>query len=280
MATSQKRFRKDSALEGASDASSILDRAPPYDLTAEKAVLGSILLKPDLASDLSLILRHDDFFDDAHQKLYRKMVEMIDSSRRIDAALLVHELKASNEYELVGGAAYLAELAHDVPNIAHAIFYAEIVRTKATLRRLIDVSSTILRDAYDPTIDTKELLASAEGRIFQIQDERSSGQAKTVDDVLKDSMKRIDLRLHGEQLSSGVLTHFTDFDQKTGGLHNGELIILAARPSMGKTALAMNIAEHVVMKEKAPVLFISLEMNAIELVDRLLCSVAKVSGSR
>jgi replicative DNA helicase len=137
---------------------------------------------------------------------------------------------------------------------------------------LIDVSSTILRDAYDPTIDTKELLASAEGRIFQIQDERSSGQAKTVDDVLKDSMKRIDLRLHGEQLSSGVLTHFTDFDQKTGGLHNGELIILAARPSMGKTALAMNIAEHVVMKEKAPVLFISLEMNAIELVDRLLCS--------
>lgn len=280
MATSQKRFRKDSASEGASDASSILDRAPPYDLTAEKAVLGSILLKPDLASDLSLLLRHDDFFDDAHQKLYRKMVEMIDSSRRIDAALLVHELKASNEYELVGGAAYLAELAHDVPNIAHAIFYAEIVRTKATLRRLIDVSSTILRDAYDPTIDTKELLASAEGRIFQIQDERSSGQAKTVDDVLKDSMKRIDLRLHGEQLSSGVLTHFTDFDQKTGGLHNGELIILAARPSMGKTALAMNIAEHVVMKEKAPVLFISLEMNAIELVDRLLCSVAKVSGSR
>ena len=103
MATSQKRFRKDSASEGASDASSILDRAPPYDLTAEKAVLGSILLKPDLASDLSLILRHDDFFDDAHQKLYRKMVEMIDSSRRIDAALLVHELKASNEYELVGG---------------------------------------------------------------------------------------------------------------------------------------------------------------------------------
>ncbi len=280
MATSQKRVRKDSASDGASDTSNILDRAPPYDLTAEKAVLGSILLKPDLASDLSLILRHDDFFDDAHQKLYRKMVEMIDSSRRIDAALLVHELKASNEYELVGGAAYLAELAHDVPNIAHAIFYAEIVRTKATLRRLIDVSATILRDAYDPTIDTKELLASAEGRIFQIQDERSSGQAKTVDDVLKDSMKRIDLRLNGQQLSSGVLTHFTDFDQKTGGLHNGELIILAARPSMGKTALAMNIAEHVVMKERAPVLFISLEMNAIELVDRLLCSVAKVSGSR
>jgi len=280
VATSQKRYRKDSTTDGPSETASILDRAPPYDLTAEKAVLGSMLLKPDLASDLSLILRHDDFFDDAHQKLYRKMIEMIDSSRRIDAALLVNELKSSNEYELVGGSAYLAELANDVPNIAHAIYYAEIVRTKSTLRRLIDVSSTILRDAFDPTTDPKELLASAEGRILQVQDDRSSGHAKTVDDVLKDSMKRIDLRLNGQQLSTGVLTYFTDFDQKTGGLHNGELIILAARPSMGKTAFAMNIAEHVSMKDKAPVLFVSLEMNAIELVDRLLCSVSKVNGSR
>jgi replicative DNA helicase len=280
VATSQKRYRKDAGSDGPSDSASILDRAPPYDLKAEKAVLGSMLLKPDLASDLSLILRHDDFFDDAHQKLYRKMIEMIDSSRRIDATLLVHELKTSNEYELVGGAAYLAELANDVPNIAHAVYYAEIVRTKSTLRRLIDVSSAILRDAFDPTTDPKELLANAEGRILQVQDDRSSGHAKTVDDVLKDSMKRIDLRLNGQQLSTGVLTHFTDFDHKTGGLHNGELIILAARPSMGKTALAMNIAEHVSMKEKAPVLFVSLEMNAIELVDRLLCSVSKVNGSR
>jgi replicative DNA helicase len=280
VSTGQKRFRKDAASEKNSDTTSILDRAPPYDLTAEKAVLGSMLLKPDITSELSLILRFEDFFDDAHQILYRRMVDMVDSSRRLDAALLVHELKASNEFELVGGAAYLAELANDVPNIAHAIYYAEIVRTKATLRRLIDVSTSILREAYDPAADTKELLASAESRIYQVQDDRNAGQAKTVDDVLKDSMKRIDLRLHGEQLASGVLTHFTDFDQMSGGLHNGELIILAARPSMGKTAFAMNIAEHVSMKERAPVLFVSLEMNAIELVDRLLCSVAKVNGSR
>jgi replicative DNA helicase len=280
LATGQKRFRKDSASDKTEDTTSILDRAPPYDLTAEKAVLGSMLLKPDITSELSLILRFEDFFDDAHQILYRKMVDMVDSSHRLDAALLVHELKAGNEYELVGGAAYLAELANDVPNIAHAIYYAEIVRTKATLRRLIDVSTSILREAYDPAADTKELLASAESRIYQVQDDRNAGQAKTVDDVLKDSMKRIDLRIHGEQLASGVLTHFTDFDQMSGGLHNGELIILAARPSMGKTAFAMNIAEHVSMKERAPVLFVSLEMNAIELVDRLLCSVAKVNGSR
>lgn len=282
MATGQKRFRKDSAQgpRGEDNSSNILDRSLPFDLVAEKAVLGCMLLKPDIATDLSLILRFDDFYDDAHQILFRTMMEMLDSSRRLDATLLVNELKSANQFELIGGPAYLAELAHAVPNVAHAIYYAEIVRTKATLRRLIEVSTSILNDAYDPTADTKELLANAESRIYQVQDDRSSGQAKTVDDVLKDSMKRIDLRLHGEQLAAGVLTHFADFDTMTGGLHNGELIILAARPSMGKTAFAMNIAEHVAMKERAPVLFVSLEMNAIELVDRLLCSVAKVNGSR
>ncbi len=281
MATSQKRFRKDSANDsGGSDVASMLDRSPPYDLTAEKSVLGAMLLKPDIVADLALALRYEDFFDDAHQKLFRTMVKMVESSRRLDIPLLVHELKSANEYELIGGAAYLAELANGVPNVAHAKFYAEIVQGKATRRRLIDASTHILTQAYDPTSDTKEMLAQAEQSIYQIQDERNSGHAQTIEEVLTASMKRIDLRMQGEQLASGVLTHFTDFDQMTGGLHNGELIILAARPSMGKTAFAMNIAEQVAMKERAPTLFVSLEMNSIELVDRLLCSVAKVNGSR
>lgn len=282
----QKRTRKDGGFSkggpGDSDASasSILERSPPYDLTAERAVMGCMLLNPDVVNDLSLLLRFEDFFDDAHQKLYRAMVNMFDSGRKIDITLLVNELKSSGDFELVGGAAYLAQLANSVPNAAHAIYYGEIVRSKATLRRLIDASSSILKDAYDESIDSKQLMSQAEQRIFQIQDERNASQARVVSDVLTDSLKRIDLRMQGEQLASGVLTHFTDFDQMTGGLHNGELIILAARPSMGKTAFAMNIAEHVAMKEKSPTLFVSLEMNSIELVDRLLCSVARVNGSR
>ncbi|MEI8211265.1 MAG: replicative DNA helicase [Planctomycetota bacterium] len=291
MVSGQKRFRKDGPKgsggggdNGGSgrprDPGQILDRSLPFDVTAEKAVLGCMLLSPDVVNELALVLRADDFFDDAHQKLYATMFHLFDTGRKIDITLLVNELKNRGEFDLIGGAAYLAQLAHSVPNAAHAVYYGEIVRSKATLRRLINASTEILRDAYDESMDSKELLSQAEQKIFEIQDARNANQASSIKDVLTDSLKRIDLRMQGKQLSSGVLTHFTDFDRMTGGLHNGELIILAARPSMGKTAFAMNIAEQVAMKERAPTLFVSLEMNSIELVDRLLCSVAKVNGSR
>ena len=282
MVMEQKRFRKDDKARGKKepDAANILDRSPPFDLAAEMGVLGSLLLNPDVANELTLAIRPDDFYDDAHRKLYTAMVNMHDTGRKVDVTLLVSELKSAGDFELVGGAAYLAKLANSVPNAAHALYYGQIVRSKATLRRLIDASTAILSDAYDESQDPKELVSQAEQRIFQIQDERNANSAASVSEVLKAAMTRIDLRMQGEQLQSGVATHFTDFDQMTGGLHNGELIILAARPSMGKTAFAMNIAEQVAMKENAPTLFVSLEMNAIELVDRLLCSVAKVNGSR
>ncbi len=281
MSTQQKRIRKDDGSRPPkSDGSSMLDRSPPFDLSAEACVLGCLILNPDVANDLTLILRTDDFYDDANRKIYSAIISMFDSGRKFDVTLLVAELKTRGEFELVGGAAYIAKLANSVPNAAHAIYYAEIVRAKATLRRLIDASTSILSDAYDETMDVKELVSQAEQRIFQIQDERNANSAAQVGEVLKTAMNRIDLRMQGHQLTTGVLTHFTDFDSMTGGLHDGELIILAARPSMGKTALAMNIAENVAMKDKAPVLFVSLEMNAVELVDRLLCSVAKVNGAR
>ncbi len=157
---------------------------------------------------------------------------------------------------------------------------AKSSENKSTIRRLIDASTSILRDAYDESQEPKELVAQAEQRIFQIQDERNANSAAEISEVLQAAMARMNARMKGEQLADGVMTHFTDFDNMTGGLHSGELIILAARPSMGKTAFAMNIAEQVAMKDHAPVLFVSLEMSAIELADRLLCSVARVNGSR
>jgi replicative DNA helicase len=258
----------------------ILERSPPVDHAAEMGVLGSILLNPDVCDDLVLILREEDFFDDAHRKLFHHLREMQDAGQKIDVTLLVSRLKDAGDFELVGGAAYLAKLANSVSNPAHAVYYARIVRDKATFRRLIDASTSILREAYDEGQDAKELVSQAEQRIFQIQDERNATSASVISDVLKNAMARINARMKGEQLSDGVMTHFTDFDSMTGGLHSGELIILAARPSMGKTAFAMNIAEQVAMKEPAPVLFVSLEMSSIELADRLLCSVARVNGSR
>ncbi len=281
MVAEEKRYRKDDSLKGKkTPTTNILDRSPPFDLAAEMGVLGSMILNPDVANDLAMELRAVDFYEDAHRKLYSAMMNLFDSGRKIDITLLVSDLKTAGDFELVGGIGYLAKLSNSVPNAAHAKYYAQIVRSKATIRRLIDASTSILSDAYDESSDAKELVSQAEQKIFSIQDDRSANTAASVSDVLKAAMTRIDQRMQGEQLQSGVLTHFTDFDQMTGGLHNGELIILAARPSMGKTAFAMNIAEQVSMKENAPTLFVSLEMNAIELVDRMLCSIAKVDGQR
>ena len=258
----------------------MLDRAPPCDVSAEMGVLGSILLLPDVANDLTLILRADDFYDDANRKLYGHMMAMFDAGIKIDVMLLVNRLKQSGDYELVGGSAYLAKLAHSVANAAHAEYYAEIVRSKATFRKLILVSTEILRDCYDEGNDAKEMLAQAEQKVFAIQDERSNQSAESINDLLTKALDRIDARLKGVHTDGGVDTYFTDYDAMSGGLHNGELIILAARPSMGKTAFAMNVAENVALRGNAPVLFVSLEMSGIELADRLLCSVARVNGHR
>ena len=261
-------------------ASSIIDRAPPSDSDAEKALLGSIMLDPECLNDVVMVVRNDDFYDDANRKIYSQMREMHDSGRKVDVALLVNQLKGVGDYDLVGGAAYLALLANSVPNAAHALYYADIVSSKSTMRRLIEASSEILRDAYDESNDPKELVSQAEQKILSVQDERHANSATTIADALKGSMARIDARMKGTHEDGGVSTHFDDFDEQTGGMHNGELIILAARPSMGKTAFAMNIAGNVALLGQQPVLFISLEMAAIELADRLLISVAEIDGKK
>lgn len=260
--------------------SEILDRQPPFNLDAESGVLGSIMLLPDVCDDVALILRPDDFYDDANRRLFEHMLAMHDAGRKIDLTLLVERLQTSGDYEPIGGGAYLAKVFGSVPNAAHAIYYAEIVREKATFRSLINASTEILRDAYDESHAAKEMLSNAEQKIFSILDARGSTRVSEIKDILHIAMDRIDARMKGEHTAGGVDSGFTDLDRLTGGLHNSELIVLAARPSMGKTALAMNIAEHVSMRGEAPTLFVSLEMSAIELADRLLCSVARVNSHR
>ncbi len=260
--------------------SELLDRPLPYDLDAERGVLGSIFVKPDVCDEVALILRPDDFYDEAHRKIFEQMLTMHDQGKKIDITLLVDRLKAAGDFELVGGAAYLGKVIHAVPNAAHAAYYAEIVREKSTSRALIQAATDILRDAYDASLEAKQLLSQAEQRVFSILDGRNSSTVTSIREILNDALDRIDARLKGEHTSGGVETHFRDFDAMTGGLHNSELIVLAARPSMGKTALAMNIAENVALQSRLPVLFVSLEMSAIELADRMLCSVARVNGHR
>lgn len=258
----------------------ILQRQPPYDLEAERGVLGSILLKPDIIDEVLFVLHKEDFFDEANQKLYGVMYEMHNDAKKIDAMLLVAELKSQNLFEMIGGTKYLAELGGAVPNAAHAVYYAEIVREKAIYRSLINVGTEILKEAYDQAVDCRALLSQAEQKVFNIADGRGGQTVSKLDEILHKAMDRMEARMSGEQTDDGVETHYTELDRMMGGFHASELLILAARPSMGKTALAMNIAENVCHLGKAPVVFISLEMSQLELCDRLLCSAARVNGHK
>ncbi len=273
--SSQRRGKKKREVSAAE----ILQRQPPFDLEAEMGVLGSIMLLPQACDDVAS-LKADDFYDEANQKIYHHLREMYDEGHKIDITLLVSRLRTAGDYDKIGGAAYLAKLSASVPNAAHAVYYAGIVSDKAVYRRLIQASTEILRDAYDQASDSRELCAQAEQKVFAIMDGRSSQSVASISDVLHAAMDRMEARMSGEYVDGGCETGLADFDTMTGGLHNGELIILAARPSMGKTALAMNIAEHAAIEQRSPVLFVSLEMSGIELADRMLCSLARVNGHR
>jgi replicative DNA helicase len=258
----------------------LFERQLPQSIEAEKSVLGSILLLPEVFDEVALVVRGKDFYSDANRTIYEHLLAMQDAGKSIDPMLLVESLRRAEVYEAIGGAAYLAEIAQIVPTAAHAEYYARIVAEKAVLRSLIHAGTDIVHDAYDPTLETRQALSRAEEKIFGILESRGSGDLSSINEVLHESLERIDARLDHQHAFGGLETGFEDYDQLTGGLQNSELIILAARPSMGKTALAMNITEHIAVQTRVPVLFVSLEMSALELGDRLLCSVAEVNGHR
>ncbi|MCE5266851.1 MAG: replicative DNA helicase, partial [Planctomycetaceae bacterium] len=272
-------FRTDAGRAPARVSSEILDRLPPHNLDAEKGVLGSLLLDPRVADDVALAVRPSDFYSEANQKLFGHILAMHDEGGRIDATLLLERLSSAGDLELTGGAAYLAEIVHSVPHAANAVYYAEIVRDKATLRALIHASTEILRDAFEPTHDPREMVGRAEEMIFAVHDQRSSDQVVSVNDLMVEAFDRIDARLAGKG-GVGVPSDFTDLDTLTGGLHESEFVVLAARPSMGKTALATNIAENVAIKSNVATLFVSLEMARLELAQRMLCSQGRIDASK
>jgi replicative DNA helicase len=262
--------------KGAGD---VYERQLPQAVEAERAVLGSILLLPEVFDEVALVVRPGDFYDDANRRIFEHLLTMHDAGQRVDLMLLVERLKKADIYEFVGGAAYLAEIGRQVPTAAHAEYYARIVADKSVLRSLIHAGVDIQNGAYDPTAETREIVGKAEERIFGIIEDRGAGQVAPISEVLQESLDRIDARMDHQHAWGGVETGFVDYDQLTGGLQKSELVILAARPSMGKTALAMNMAEYAAMNG-TPVLFVSLEMSGLELGDRLLCSFARVNGNR
>jgi replicative DNA helicase len=237
------------------------------------------MLDPNLCDEVALTLRAEDFYSDANQRIFRHILSLHEQGKRIDVTLLVERLKQAGEYEAIGGTAYLAEVAQSVPYAANAMYYAEIVRNKSAVRALIHAGTEILRDAWDPSFDPQELLAHAEEKIFRVRDERTSDSVTSIENLLVEAFERIDAQA-ARGGSHATPTHFRDLDQLTGGLHPSEFIVLAARPSMGKTALATNIAENVAILSRVPVLFVSLEMSRLELAQRLLSSQGSIDGTK
>lgn len=271
--------RIDERRAGNETPSEILDRLPPHSLEAERGVLGSLLLDPELCDEVALQVRPHDFYVDANRRLYEHLLAIHNDGSRIDSLLLIERLKKNDDLERVGGLAYLGEVAGAVPHAANAVAYSQIIRGKAMLRALIHASTETLRRAYDQGEEPRDLVKTAEESVFRILDDEI-GEVTAMNDVLSEALKRIDMRLKKGGGVGGMPTGFSDLDSMTGGLHPGELVILAARPSMGKTALAANIAEHVSADGGATTLFVSLEMSRLELAERMLCSRGRINGHK
>ena len=252
-------------------------RSLPFSEDGEKGVLCSLLLSPREVSDLCVLrLRPDAFYIPAHQIIYNLVIEFSDKSKPIDFVSLKQGLKDRNQLEEIGGPEFLSSLYSFVPTAANAAYYIEIVREKYLLRRLILTCNKLARQCYDPQEEIEPLLDDAEKEIFAITGEHVTTEMASTKELVMEAIEQIERLYENRGSVTGLATGFIELDRMTSGLHPSEMIVIAARPSMGKTALAMNIAEHVAMDVGKPVAVFSLEMSSQQLVQRLLCSRAKV----
>lgn len=254
-------------------------KLPPQNLEAERGVLGSVLLVNEVFDEVADTLTAAHFYNDANQRIFKAIKDLYERSVRIDAVTLYEELKRTGELEHVGGDDYLVQVMESVPHAAHAKYYADIVRDRAIQRSLVYACNEVLTECFEGGKDTEDVLASAEQKIFSILEQQEMSTKINLQDILIDTFNNIQTRLAQEGEVSGLTTGFVDLDKQTNGLHKAEMIILAARPSMGKTALVCNIAENAA-EAGAPTIIFSLEQAKTELAERLLCIRAKVNGHR
>ncbi len=271
--------RRDERAPRKIEVGTLFDKLPPHALEAEMALLGSMVLDAQVVGDvLQLLKGADDFYKPAHAAVYETLVELYDSTQAIDMVQLNQRLVDKQMLEQVGGLQYLIDIAESVPSAAAAMHYARIVRDKAVLRRLIETAGTVLHDAYHSDEPVADLLDRAETRMFEIAEKKGDGETEMLSVLLHETYDRLEAQ-DGQEVT-GLETGFLELDEMTNGLQNGEMIIIAARPSMGKTAFAINIAEHVAATRKQPVAVFSLEMSKQQLAQRLLCSRSGVDSHK
>jgi replicative DNA helicase len=253
-----------------------INRIPPQNLEAEQSVLGSLLLDKDSIIKIADIISSDDFYDDKHRIIYLAILKLYDERSSIDILTVSNILEEGSSLEKIGGVSYLTTLVNSVPTSAHVVHYANIVRRKGTLRRLISSATDIVGMGYQEDTDLETLLDQAEQKLYSVSQKYLKQNFVALSEILHETFDRID-ELHREKGKlRGVATGFTDLDNKLGGLQKSDLIILAARPSMGKTSLALDFVRHVAMIEQKTVGIFSLEMSKDQLVDRLLAAEADV----
>ncbi len=261
-------------------ASERIERTPPHDLDAEVSVLGSMLLDNEVIGELVSLLRPEDFYRESHRRLYDTMISLYDGGKGVDAVLLREELRRRGDLDAVGGADAIVNLLDRVPTAAHALHYAGIVRDASIRRGIIAAADRVIRGAFEGASQGRELLDEAESAFFALDRDSELNEGTRVGDILKDVFFRIDRIQNREGAVTGLETGFYDLDEMTSGLQPGEMVVLAARPSMGKTTFALSMMEHVAVVGKKPVALFSMEMGREQIVQNILCSRAKVESIR
>ncbi|QER66416.1 replicative DNA helicase [Paucilactobacillus nenjiangensis] len=257
----------------------LIDQTQPQNIEAEKAVLGAIFLSNDALVESMEYLTADDFFKRAHQITFEKMVDLNDRDKPIDVLTIREELEKANQVDDIGGVSYIVELAETVPTAANVVYYAKIVQEKSVLRKLIKTATTIVTRSYVGEEEVSDLLDEAERSIMNVSEATNKEGFKNIRDVLSDNLKELNRLATDDSEVTGLSTGFTELDKMTTGLHDDELIILAARPAVGKTAFALNIAQNVGTQNDTPVAIFSLEMSAQSLVSRMLCAEGSIDAN-
>ncbi len=256
----------------------LLDRVPPHDLDAEQSLLGSMLLSADVISDITEIVSPDSFYSENNFHIYEAILELYSSGEPIDPITLSDKLEKVGTLEQVGGKPYIHTLVNVVPTAANAKHYANIVEKEGLRRSVIKAGTDIATLGYEPGIEVERVLDNAESLIFGVAQKKISEKFIHVKDLLIDSFEQIEHLYEKKASVTGLATGFSDLDNLTSGFHPSDLIVVAARPSMGKTSLVLSIAQNVALKEKVPVALFSLEMSRHQLVQRFMCSEARVDA--
>ncbi len=254
------------------------EKMPPQNLEAEMAVLGSMLIEETAIGYAIEMLDSTNFYNDSNRRIFDSMIKLYSDNKAIDIVTLTEELKKTGDLDKVGGSAYITGLTTVVPTAANVRHYAGIVKEKSILRSLISAATNIVSESYDVDGEVERILDKAERLIFEISSKKIESSFSPIKEIIKDSIETIDQLYQKKAHVTGIPTGFSDFDSMTAGLHPSDLVVFAGRPSMGKSALVSSIAEYVGVTEKIPIVIFSLEMSKEQLVQRMLCSHARVNA--